>query len=124
MSSPSDGPFKSHFAVILAGGSGTRLWPLSSEGAPKHLLELPVKLSGPKSLLQLTVERVLGSIDEENVVTVTRQDYARETRNQLREISPRIAEQILAEPVGRNTLPAIAWAVFTIAKKNPQSLIF
>ena len=107
------------YAVILAGGSGTRLWPLSRSSMPKQLLAL----NGRESLLQETVRRVLPRVDPHHVLTVTHVDHRFEVMGQLHAIAPELADGVLAEPVARNTLPAIAWAVARIAAKDPTALV-
>jgi mannose-1-phosphate guanylyltransferase / mannose-6-phosphate isomerase len=107
------------FAVILAGGSGTRLWPLSRSSMPKQLLAL----NGTHTLLQQTAQRLLPMVDPGQVVTVTHVDHRFEVTGQLHATHPRLADGVLAEPAGRNTLPAIAWAVARIARTVPDALI-
>lgn len=91
-------------ALILAGGSGTRFWPLSRRSFPKQFLAL----DGERSLLQVTVDRQQPLIEPGNVWVSTTGALADEVRRQLPEVP---AEQILAEPMGRNTAPAIGWAL-------------
>lgn len=107
------------YAIVLAGGSGTRLWPLSRSSKPKQLL----CLNGAESLLQQTVRRVLPMVDASHVVTVTSAEYRFEVAGQLLALDPALAGGVLAEPMGRNTLPAIAWAVARIARETPDALI-
>lgn len=106
-------------AVILAGGSGTRLWPLSRSLTPKHLLAL----DGADTLLQQTAKRLLGQIEAERILTVTHEDHKAETKRQLGTVSPGLAERILAEPRANNTLPAIAWGVAEIIKTDPKAIL-
>jgi len=91
-------------ALILAGGSGTRFWPLSRRQRPKQLLAL----EGGRSLLQQTFDRLQPLVAPEAVWVCTTETLAAAVREQLPEIPP---EQVLVEPVGRNTAPAIAWSV-------------
>ncbi len=107
------------FAVILAGGSGTRLWPLSRVSMPKQLLAL----NGEETLLQQTARRLAPLVDPSNVLTVTHADHRFEVTGQLHALDSRLAAGVLAEPMGRNTLPAIAWAAAKIAREAPDALI-
>jgi mannose-1-phosphate guanylyltransferase/mannose-6-phosphate isomerase len=91
-------------ALILAGGSGTRFWPLSRKSRPKQLLAL----EGERTLLRDTVERLQPLVPPEAVWICTTRALADAVRRDLPEVPP---EQILLEPVGRNTAPAIGWSV-------------
>jgi len=92
--------------VILAGGSGTRLWPVSRDTLPKQLAQL----AGERSLLEQTARRLLARARPEQVVTVgaKAQDFL--VRRELEAIDPALAHNRLLEPVGRNTAAAIALA--------------
>lgn len=112
-------PAARRYAIILAGGSGTRLWPLSRANKPKQLL----CLNGEESLLQQTARRVLPMVEPAHVFTVTSDEYRFEVAGQLHAIHPQLAAGVLAEPMGRNTLPAIAWAVARIARETPDATV-
>lgn len=92
-------------AVVLAGGSGTRFWPFSRARRPKQLLPL---IEG-RSLLQLTLDRVLPLTGWEGVVVVTGEAIARTVAEQLPRLTP---GQLLVEPCGRDTAAAVAWAAW------------
>jgi mannose-1-phosphate guanylyltransferase len=100
-------------ALILAGGSGTRFWPLSRKSRPKQLLAL----EGERTLLRDTLERLAPGIGPESVWVCTTEALADAVRRDLPEVPP---EQILSEPEGRNTAPAIAWAVRSMPRSMPE----
>ena len=112
------------YAVILAGGSGYRLWPLSRMLQPKQLLHLPGCQEG-RSLLQETVARVATHIPPERLAVVTHYEQELEIKRHLELLEPDRAASItvLAEPVGRNTTPAIAWAARVLVAKDPQAMM-
>jgi mannose-1-phosphate guanylyltransferase/mannose-6-phosphate isomerase len=107
------------FAIILCGGSGTRLWPLSRALRPKQLLAL----NGETSLLQQTASRLARVVGSSHLITVTHQDHRFEVKGQLSETVPEAVGGVMAEPCARNTLPAIAWAVSHIHKTHPDAMI-
>jgi mannose-1-phosphate guanylyltransferase len=101
------------YAVILAGGEGTRLWPLSRSRRPKQLLSL----SGERSLIQQTVDRVLPLVPAERVLVVTERSHAEDLREQLPELP---ASSILVEPTRRNTAGALLLAALHLAQRAPD----
>ncbi|MGH9545653.1 MAG: mannose-1-phosphate guanylyltransferase [Terriglobales bacterium] len=102
--------------VILAGGRGTRFWPLSRQRRAKQLLAL----DGKQTMIQQTVSRLLPLASPARFWVVTNQHLRREIIRQL----PRLSRnQILAEPVGRNTAPAIGLAAFILQNTNPDAVI-
>ena len=105
------------FAIILAGGSGSRLWPLSRELYPKQLLNL----NAEKSLLQSTFERLNGFIPAENIVSITNIKHTSNVKLQLEYISDKI--NILSEPLSKNTAPAIALATKFLQQKDKDPVI-
>jgi len=103
-------------AVIMAGGSGTRLWPLSRGARPKQLLELV----GGKSLLRLAFERLVGVVDVSRIHVCTSAAYAEAVLVALPELT---LGQIIGEPVGRDTANAVALAAAVIAAADPDASI-
>ena len=103
--------------VIMAGGIGSRLWPVSTPEMPKQFIDL---LGVGKSLLQLTVERFRPVADIAGMWVVTSENYVDIVRKQLPEMP---ADHILAEPVPRNTAPCIAYACWRIMREDPEANI-
>lgn len=91
-------------AIILAGGSGTRLWPVSRYGLPKQF----VSINGGKSLLLGTIERLCDYLKPEDIYVITNEDYKFHVIEELRKVSKNLENNLILEPVGRNTAPAIA----------------
>ena len=105
-------------AIILAGGSGTRLWPLSRNLLPKQLLVL----GGEMTLLQQTVSRVLEAFEPAHIWIVTNEEHVFEVRKQVAVINPEIEKQVLSEPLRRNTLPAIMLGLERVTESDPKAL--
>lgn len=104
-------------AVIMAGGTGTRLWPLSRRSTPKQFQ----KLIGDRTLLQQTFDRIRDVISPEQIWVVTGDQYKDLVVGQLPEIS---AAHVITEPTGRNTAPATALATLTVLKEDPDAVLF
>lgn len=102
--------------VIIAGGSGTRLWPLSRAGHPKQFLSL----SGEKTMLQQTAER-LSNLPISESITICNEEHRFFVAEQLREINA--LGKIILEPIGRNTAPAIALAAHAEKESDPLLLV-
>lgn len=101
----------------MAGGIGSRFWPMSTSEYPKQFIDV---MGVGKSLIQLTVERFKGICPKENFWVVTSEKYVDTVKEQLPQIP---AQHILAEPEARNTAPCIAYACWKIRKEFPQANI-
>jgi len=102
-------------SIILAGGVGTRLWPLSREYYPKQFIQID-----GRSLFQRTCERAARLSGYDGIYVVTNEIHHYLVRNQIEELGYSIPEDhLLAEPAGKNTLPAIAWAMQRIRADDP-----
>src|ERR1700760_1092964 len=104
------------YPVILAGGRGTRFWPLSRKRRAKQLLAL----DGKQTMIQQAVARLLPLAAPQKLWVITNEDCRREIGRQL----PRLnKKQIIAEPVGRNTAPAIGLAAFILLRQDPDAVL-
>ncbi|MFT5387240.1 MAG: mannose-1-phosphate guanylyltransferase/mannose-6-phosphate isomerase [Candidatus Omnitrophota bacterium] len=108
-----------NYAVILAGGSGTRFWPQSRQSYPKQFLNIV----GEKTFLQQTVDRIKSLIPASNIVIVTNKNHAAEIVKQLRGYGV-LKKNILLEPEAKNTAPAICWAANVIHQRNAKASLF
>ena len=102
------------YAVIMAGGIGTRFWPASRKEKPKQFLDV----FGDGTLIQNTVARLQGLIPPERCLVVTHERYVEQTQKQLPAVPD---ENILAEPISRNTAPCIAYAATVLADRDPDA---
>lgn len=105
------------YIVILAGGSGTRFWPLSRTVRPKQL----ISLTGDRSMLQRTVERVL-PLQPKRILIVTNHLQAAETERQMQQYAS-VPVDVIAEPAARNTAPAIGLAAALVAAHDPSGVM-
>ncbi len=105
------------YGIILAGGSGSRLWPLSRELYPKQLLNI----MSDKSLLQSTFERLTHCMDKSNILSITNTKHASNVKMQIQELTENPI--VLSEPVAKNTAPAIALAAKYILQKTNEDPI-
>lgn len=104
------------FALILAGGSGTRFWPLSRNDKPKQLLDL----FGDGTLLEQTIARLEGLVPYENILILTNSLQV----EAVRRIAPMLpAENVFAEPAKRDTAPAVALGIGLVAARNPDAVM-
>ena len=107
------------YGVILAGGSGTRFWPLSRERFPKQLL----RIIGEDTLIQQTVQRLLPITTAKSIMVVTNELQAESIKLQLSAWKDDLYENIILEPIGRNTAPAIGLAAFQIVRQDPDAIM-
>jgi mannose-1-phosphate guanylyltransferase len=108
---------KSNYAVIVAGGSGTRLWPLSRRNLPKQMQ----KFVSDRTLIDETVQRLIGFIPAQNIFVSTTANYA----DKIKEILPEIpADNIIVEPIARGTTAAFALFAETIYRRDNDAIIF
>ncbi len=105
------------YCVIMAGGVGSRFWPISRNGRPKQFLDI---LGVGRTFLQQTYDRFVQIVPAENILVVTAESYRDLVAAQLPELQP---ENILCEPFRRNTAPCIAYAVYKLWKKNPDATL-
>jgi len=103
--------------IIMAGGIGSRLWPVSRNGTPKQFHDL---LGWGRTLLQATFDRFVGVVDPANIWIVTNERYCDLVAEQIPEIPPK---NIISEPEGKNTAPCIAYATAKIWKEDPNALM-
>ena len=103
--------------VIMAGGVGSRFWPMSTQECPKQFIDV---LGVGRTLLQLTIDRFGSLISQDNIWVVTNQRYVDIVRQQLPDLP---AGNILCEPCRRNTAPCIAYVSWRIKKKDPKANI-
>ena len=109
-------PKAKFYPVILAGGRGTRFWPVSRRRRAKQLLAL----DGKRTMIQQTIARLAPLAPPSRAWVITNQDSYREILRQLRGFNRR---QIIAEPVGRNTAPAIGLAAFILLRRDPSAIL-
>ena len=107
------------YAVLLAGGTGTRLWPVSRERYPKQL----VKFIGNDSLVQSTLKRLIPTMDKEHVRIVCGKEHFHEIRRHMADIGFPYEGKVICEPCGRNTAPAILLAVLHILKNEKDAVL-
>ncbi len=108
---------KDVYCVVMAGGIGSRFWPMSRQGSPKQYLDI---MGTGSSLIQLTYDRLKAISKPDQFMIVTSDDYVSLTKEHLPELSD---AQILSEPSRKNTAPCIAYAAYKLYKKNPDAVM-
>lgn len=108
---------KNKYAIIMAGGIGSRFWPISKTNRPKQFLDI---IGIGKTLIQQTYERFLKICPPENIYIVTNEAYRTLINEQIPSLSN---DQILGEPIAKNTAPCIAYACHKIHKSNPDAVV-
>jgi mannose-1-phosphate guanylyltransferase len=108
---------KHHYVAIMAGGIGSRFWPMSRTHLPKQFLDI---LNTGKTLIQETFERYKKLVPEENIYIVTSNEYAEVLKKQLPTLTD---ENIVAEPSRKNTAPCIAFIAFKLLQKDPEAVM-
>src|SRR3972149_941062 len=104
------------YAVIMAGGQGTRFWPRSRRKRPKQLLDIV----GSESMIRQTVDRLLPFVNPEDIYVVTGMEHVEELVGHIPDVP---SENIIAEPVGRNTAPCIGLAAMRLKKRDPEGVM-
>jgi mannose-1-phosphate guanylyltransferase len=107
---------QNHYAVIMAGGVGSRFWPWSTKDCPKQFLDI---MGTGETLLQLTYNRFKKIVPENNIYIITNKAYDGLIRQQLNSIT---SKQIIAEPMAMNTAPCVAYANAKIQAENPNAV--
>lgn len=108
---------KNYYAILMAGGVGSRFWPVSTEAFPKQFHDM---LGTGETLIQKTFQRLSQSIPKENIFILTNERYNDLVFQQLPEITKR---QVVLEPAMRNTAPCILYASLKIQKENPEAVM-
>lgn len=106
-----------HYCIIMAGGAGSRFWPLSRNERPKQFLDI---LGVGKTFIQQTYERMAKIVPKENILVVTGSIHKDLVKQQLPELAD---EQVLLEPLRRNTAPCIAYATYKLLAKDPNATV-
>jgi len=108
---------KNHYAILMAGGVGSRFWPVSTSGYPKQFHDM---LGTGDTLIQKTFKRLNSFIPTENILVLTNEKYKDLVREQLPAIQK---QQVILEPAMRNTAPCILYAALKIHKENPEAIM-
>src|SRR5215813_7527204 len=107
---------KHHYVAIMAGGIGSRFWPMSRTNFPKQFLDI---LGTGKTLIQQTFDRYSKLVSRENIYVITANEYVDIVKKQLPDVDK---ENILGEPFRKNTAPCITYIAFKLLNKDPKAL--
>ena len=107
---------KNNYCVIMAGGIGSRFWPMSRTAHPKQFMDI---LGTGQTLLQQTYNRFLRLCPKQNIYIVTNDSYIQLVKDQISGITDDV---ILSEPIRKNTAPCVAYACYKIAQLNPDAI--
>ena len=108
---------QNYYCIILAGGPGIRIWPVSRQNKPKQFIDL---LGTGETLIQTTYKRFLNFIDRDNIIVVTDKAYEQLVREQLPDLPD---GNLMLEPMKRNTIPPVIWASAEINRRNPNGVV-
>lgn len=108
---------KNIYCIIMAGGAGTRFWPLSRQSMPKQFLDI---LGTGRSFIRHTYERFARLVPPEHFLVMTNSAYKDLVLEHIPELRP---DQVMCEPIGRNTAPCIAYAAERLAKEDPEAMM-
>lgn len=108
---------ENHYCIIMAGGLGSRFWPVSRNSKPKQFLDI---LGTGKTFVRQTYERFVNIMPKENILVVTSSAYKDILHEQIPELTP---DQILLEPYRRNTAPCMAYATYKLLSRNPDATV-
>ncbi|HTD93502.1 MAG TPA: sugar phosphate nucleotidyltransferase, partial [Chitinophagaceae bacterium] len=108
---------ENRYVAIMAGGIGSRFWPMSRHNHPKQFLDI---LGTGKTLIQQTVDRYKKVVPLKNIYIITSREYVQTVKTQLPELP---VGNILAEPSRKNTAPCIAYIAFKLQQRDPEALM-
>jgi len=106
-----------NYCIIMAGGIGSRFWPISRESKPKQFLDFT---SSGRSFLRIAFDRISEIIPTENIIVVSNVNYEEQVMEHLPDLLP---ENLLLEPYSRNTAPCLTYATYTLLKRDPEAVL-